>query len=825
MGDIPCSLKSGGIAKISANVPWSNPLSASIGFSLSGLDLTFEVSKKDMVHPSADVHNIASSVASVAETFIHDELDNQEEAFLRDSFHEDYLTPGHFQEDGNRPLPGFTDPFLDAPDSASPAERDPEGISIFARLIERLLARFNFDASNSRITLVNPGHASLTVKIGSIAYSTEDLPTDAELLLDTGVVCQTRSLVVTGVSVSVQALNASIRGQTPTASSPAMEDYDSEMDEEAQMMMSQSILSLPVQEQLIAKPTSPALSTISSATSSMYESAISHSKPVDQTIISLNSVPMEAVSEEQPLLTFVEPISIRLTTPPPYIASDLPPGHDNGQRRSESADTYVPHSGDKMKLQVSLGTIAVSASAQSVRLIIQWVEKLHLSASPPTVTAPQPTVAASLIDLDKFDCRLRCDSIVLYLVPSNCWIMHRDELVAAHTYPLHPPRLTQGYLRLFVQTIDITFSPPSSPLLAQPSKHLSTCSITDISLMAFHSLSLGSTHNLISPIFITDQQLLTSYRNDTHGSNNQRDASRSDGRDQQLATFEVIDWTNDEFRGGDDALHRWRTRHPLQPDKGDIRGVSMSPKPAERDKALSKDTTTLSPVQRLSRTSIQDAPALFANVFSDRQAAAGISGGIEIVLRTAPVHVFLDLASLPTVSSALAEISSTSNKEKTSRAKSHPATSLESDLADEIHNETHATRFGAEIPSRGSNQEQTVLGDWEARQQGTTLPRSANGDEVVRSFDYLPMSSSDLFPTGAYSANQCYRSVGSNRIAESSSSRKESSFRRPCGRSARSGDFAKSRTRWDRSESSLRIHFSRSWHRPGRIRLASRREK
>ena len=60
------------------------------------------------VKDPADPLNLAESVTSVAETFIHDELDADEEATLRDSFHPD-MTASHLSLDH---VPGGLDPFI-----------------------------------------------------------------------------------------------------------------------------------------------------------------------------------------------------------------------------------------------------------------------------------------------------------------------------------------------------------------------------------------------------------------------------------------------------------------------------------------------------------------------------------------------------------------------------------------------------------------------------------------------------------------------------------------------------------------------------------------
>ena len=67
--------------------------------------------------------------------------------------------------------------------------------SMFATMIEGLLARFEFDAEDTRITLVHPGHASITVTLADLRYRTEEsAPEDAG--------SKTRSVTLSGLNVT-----------------------------------------------------------------------------------------------------------------------------------------------------------------------------------------------------------------------------------------------------------------------------------------------------------------------------------------------------------------------------------------------------------------------------------------------------------------------------------------------------------------------------------------------------------------------------------------------------------------------------------------------
>ncbi len=208
---------------------------------------------------------------------------------------------------------------------------------MFATLIERLLARFEFDAANTKITLVQPGCTSLTLSIADIRYRTEDRSVDEE----DGKV---RSISITGITLSARNLrpafdmsssSLSIRPTSSPASTlqsssstprcPSPTSSSSSLDEDTTLAMSQSLAFLP------PRPASPA----SSVASSMYQSAVSIqseptadiqaspdlAEPSDQPD-SRQATDNAAEQNEDIILSFgPDPISLRLTTPgrsPPH---------------------------------------------------------------------------------------------------------------------------------------------------------------------------------------------------------------------------------------------------------------------------------------------------------------------------------------------------------------------------------------------------------------------------------------------------------------------------------------------------------------------------
>lgn len=313
---LPVQLHDGYIAAVTARIPWPNPLTSTLGASVQSLHLTFHVIPSVSEPLSFSTANLAESVASVAESFIHDELSPREEATLRESFHPDLAASLY---DPSRNVPGSMDPFLHASDDEEfRSDTDPAGVSIFATLIERLLARFEFDAKDTKITLVHPGHASFTFSVAEIRYGTEGFGESPDSV-EKNEVAQTsgeiRKISIAGLKLTARNLRSSpaissepltpstaspVSPTTPSRSlmysqsaflslpgspmSPTIPHHSSmgpgssyhspqgspassssSMDEDTTMFMSQSLAELP------PRAASPA----GSVTSSMYQSAIS----------------------------------------------------------------------------------------------------------------------------------------------------------------------------------------------------------------------------------------------------------------------------------------------------------------------------------------------------------------------------------------------------------------------------------------------------------------------------------------------------------------------------------------------------------------------
>lgn len=597
LNGLPIELRDGRIGSVIARIPWPNPLTSAVGFSLNSLHLTF-VLLPSSKHTSntTNLADSVASVASVAETFIHDELTPREEFKLRESFHSELSATD------DPSVPGGLDPFITSPEyeDALP-DIDPAGVSMFAVLIERLLARFEFDAANTKITLILPGRTSLTLSISDIRYRTEDRSDDEE----DGKV---RSVSINGITVSARNLRpafdmslsstsirpvssptSTLQSSSSTPRCPSPTSSSSSLDEDTQLAMTQSLAFLP------PRTASPA----SSVTSSMYQSAVStqldHTADIQAPAPDLGESPDQpdfrpakdndpAEQDEDIILSFgSDPISLRLTTP----------GHSHPREDTASNENF--------KFSVTAGIIACSFRAWHVRSIMDiangWSSHQHPSAPSAVEISPSPPLLMMGLEV-----ALNLRSLVILFLPST----NPDAALATNGItgfferPLIPPRLPQSYVRFHVEGISSSAEISLGSMEGARSRSLKgkngasttsstlSLSLDELSAFAFQPSEPLSQDAYATPILITDFHLPESYlRPHQHP-----DPISKCGECPDLPSFDILDWTDDRHHLNGMRLSQWRTKHRHRPEKRSdpsshpavVVFVSQSPSSSEREK-------------------------------------------------------------------------------------------------------------------------------------------------------------------------------------------------------------------------------------------------
>ncbi|KAI0721077.1 hypothetical protein C8T65DRAFT_601842 [Cerioporus squamosus] len=698
---LPIRLHDGSVGKVTARIPWPNPLTSSVGLSLESLHLTFYLEPTVAPHSERQfVDNLAESVASVAETFIHEELTPNEEATLRESMHPDHGASQSSVFEDN--VPGGLDPFI-SEEEVHFNEADPPGVSIFATLIERLLARFQFDATDTKITVVNPQQASFTLIVPHIRYETvshDSAPRAADVSApdasDARPVGETRKVTITGVTVTTRCLRplspqswsppaavsaprsttasptapvreapetpprtptpqpvspdavspatpspaspsplASPAASPPTPSSPELSPRDeyapsvevepsspysdsSDLDEDTQVFMSQSIAMLP------PRPASPA----SSVASSMYQSAISATEPdtglddipeeevahscsptpgdpgeavrlsppqhLEEVSIEKSSSPthsphvdtMPSASQSPPnspsqrrltlrtreiedetiLSLGSEPIELRLTTPPPSPPTPSAPPPAADQQGRATVETSRPQQ-DKVRIELTMGVIACALSGRQIRSIIDMADLWTSHSAPPAPTpAPgQASDSSSPMSFDDVEGGLRIRGLVILLLPiARTSASNPDDALTEYfSRPLVPPQLPRGYTRVHLEGLSASLTMKRSGDTSKTSKRASSrreppsmsAAFTISELSAFVFMPSTGPHTEMTALpILITDPNLPSQYSIPHVHPSLASPNSS------LPTFDLSDWTDPTQHNATAKLSLWRTK-------------------------------------------------------------------------------------------------------------------------------------------------------------------------------------------------------------------------------------------------------------------------
>ncbi|KAJ6630872.1 hypothetical protein B0H10DRAFT_2160244 [Mycena sp. CBHHK59/15] len=658
---LPVELHDGSISSVTARIPWPNPLTSTVGLSLDSLHLTFHVLPSPKQAP-LETTNLAESVASVADSFIHDELTPREEATLRESFHPD-LTSSIHPADENI-VPGGLDPFISAPEEEEfRVDADPAGISIFATLIERLLARFEFDAVNTNITLVHPGHTSFSVCIPEIAYCTEQNPDEGQEV--ESVVGETRMVTVSGLSVTVcnlrppghvsymssSGVSEALLSRRSRSVSPASSSDSSSLDDETQYAMSQSLAFLPPRN---ASPSS-------SVASSMYQSAISHAPHLsdddeaapstsrtpspgvpghiigDASPVPANAETQEHVAPSEVILSFgSEPIVIRLRTPmPSRIEAPV-----TGTKENEAVVEVI-------QLSVEVGIIGSALRAWHIKRVMDVLDALTASRLPSQ--APATPASSGLGPSVRLGLR---GAVILMLpatLPGTVYAM-----TDFFSRPLIPPKLSHSYLRIHLENISAsTLSTAPGTSKTSSGAEVFALSLSEISVFTFHCIPPTDPHQDTTyhafPVLITDHNLSAQY------SVSHLYPNPTEGHDlPPLPEFDLNDLTDVKHRSLGMKLSHWRTK--------------LKPK---YDKSVRREGVDSPPLDPAIGTIMPPAMSLTARQSTLKRGSLST----EVVIE--PLHILVDLAQATSNTGVLAFLDELSNQQPKNPEHNHDGSASE----------------------------------------------------------------------------------------------------------------------------------------------------
>ncbi|KAF9814906.1 hypothetical protein IEO21_04850 [Rhodonia placenta] len=582
---LPLRLHDGSVGKVTARIPWPNPLTSTIGLSLESLHLTFSLVTEPSDAREPNDINLEDSVTSLAESFVNEELASGEEASLRESLHPD--PSGSHVEDN---IPGGLDPFVSDEDINS-FETEPQGVSLFATLIERLLARFAFDATDIKITIVHSQHASITLVVPNIQYGT-DAKVEAPAASVGNTAGEVRTVTMSGFHVTTRCLIPSSPAvQTPSApthtsqptpssqwmtssqltasplddrSPPSPYSDSSDLDEETQMLMSQSIAVLPS-----PRPASPT----SSVASSMYQSAISgnsasrYEQPVPTILEVISDAPATSAGDQGNTseVKATAQISTRLGICTDDIEDETIISHTSEPIVLQLSTPSRHANEEKLRVSVRVGVIACALRARHIRSILD-IAQIWSSHHPSAASQRSPSTLqqgpSSLFDSLEADLRIR--GAVLLLLPASLRERRladdRARLAEFFSHPVVPPKLPYGFVRVHIDELRMSTASHSSGATSV------TVTLSELSVFAFtastESAIPGGGADVVdlhaSPILITDPHLPSQYPSQhIHPSTEPATTHHS-----SLPTFDVIDWTVLARQSNTAKLSLWRTRAP-----------------------------------------------------------------------------------------------------------------------------------------------------------------------------------------------------------------------------------------------------------------------
>ncbi|KAF8625802.1 hypothetical protein AX15_005189 [Amanita polypyramis BW_CC] len=593
LAGLPLVVHDGYISSITARVPWPNPLTSNLGLSLDALHLTFHV--VPTVTTTSEGVDLSDSVASATEAFMHEELIEHENITLSDSVHSNVVN------EAEHIIPGGLDSFVSNKNEVPGTERDAAGASLFTSLVDKLLARFEFKATNARITLVDPDNISLTLSITEIHYGTEANIETAQI--SAGVDRQT--LTISGVAITTQDLRPHdnsyrpepyIGHSVPVQSSlspfpPYVMQGDlppispatslSSLEGEAREFMLQSLASLPPRTSSI----------VDSASSSLYQSALSEenvhrhllrssgkSTNLDGNLTGNVEEANETRYEEKRYGDAPDNVLCTFGPMPLSISfRSLPSDGEDKNRRTDNC----------LCISVNMGVIALAIHAWQLAGIITIIDRFN-EAKPSShiVTQRKETVTPPAVVGPNWDFNMKIGGLVVLVLPGVPTGESHSSLASFFDRSVPAPYHPCGYVRFYAGDVVASSSKTLTSGSHQNKKidHAVVSIKSDLTFKlrctdvnAFvHSFSSPTSEMIVYPFLFTDQHLRSQYAIP-------RIHPKSDAGYIHLPTFTVSNsWFMVGYQDAGIDLSSWRVALPSESAPDNATDITEAATPQDR---------------------------------------------------------------------------------------------------------------------------------------------------------------------------------------------------------------------------------------------------
>lgn len=533
---------------------------------------------------------------------------------------------------------------------------------------------------DTKIVIVHPGQSSFTLSIPEIAYGTESgVPsqqsaeggpssgnTNPGMSTRSGHI---RTVSISGVTVTSRNIRttshrpvASPRTLSPASSCGTLNDhsrpprpvspassYSSSIDEETQMMMSQSIVALPPRSQ------SPSSSVISS----MYQSAVSTTGGGSSAVLPAALEPIgnfhtgdivQPSSGNRDTLTphwttgdlifsmGADPIVVRLQTPPSSQRHDVAhPASVEPEGVSPPAENIVAQD-EALCLSVSIAVMSCALRACHVRMLLDMLDYCGAKDASVSPQNPEATPSSPILPCG-LHASLNIRGIVILLV-SEVLDQEVPSLEAFFQNPLIPPRLPSTYLRVLLENISGSLdlsgasgneTDASAPIPAMTSNIF----LSNLSIFMYHSSRSAKDESQAAlPLLITDHHLHNQYVvSHCRPSFSSTPVPAQSLSEVTLPVFEVVDWTAAKLAGGTSKLSTWRVKSTAGKDQ-------QVQSPPSKSSAL--PTSPQPTVATLLSDKVSPSSALTVTA-SVSPASARSGSSTDITVRIAPLHVFFDV--------------------------------------------------------------------------------------------------------------------------------------------------------------------------------------